>query len=283
MTGRRLSTCRLRAGLYCCMAVLTFSTAWGENSMWSGPKPQGPLQPFILDMVGTPRKSDGTLDPVTKFHDTMERMSWHGHKSMRRIAATTKPGETAFTRWATVVFDEKTLLPYLTELRTSDGRFVRREFDGVHVKETRTTGDFRQPIPPGTKPETVTAKFDLSEPAFAWAEGVGLPVLLALPLNAGFKGSVPVISGSASAVKPCLMGPCFVERMTYHVVAKEEIAGISGQRVLCWKVSVPETQFFFWIACHRPRLEGVTWPRSAGAMTAGQADAIFSMGPIVKD
>lgn len=250
--------------------------------MWSGPKPQGPLQPFVLDMVGTPKKSDGTLDPVTTFHDTLERIDWQGHKAMRRIAATTRPGETEFTRWATVVFDEKTLLPYLTELRIIEGAFVRREFDGVHVTETRTAGGFRKPSSPGLKLETESAKFDLSEPAFAWAEGVGLPVLLALPLRDGFEGSVPVISGSPSAVTPCLAGPCFVTRMSYHVVGKEEIMGISGKSVLTWKVSVPETRFFFWISCENPRLEGVTWPRSAGTMTAGQADAVFSMGPLAK-
>ncbi|MBZ5720416.1 MAG: hypothetical protein LAO03_08540 [Acidobacteriia bacterium] len=279
---RTLATFLLLAGLCSSSAALAFAAASGENPMWTGARPQGPLKPFVLDMVGTPKKSDGSLDPATTFHDTMDKVSWHGHKAMRRIAATTKPGETEFTRWATVVFDEKTLLPYYTELRASDGRFVRREFNGIHVKETRTAGDFRQPLPAGQKAETVTAKFDLSEPAFAWAEGVGLPVLLAVPLHDGFEGSVPVISGSPSVVTPCLIGPCFVARMTYHVVGKEEIAGISGKPVLTWKVSVPETQFFFWIACDDPRLEGVTWPRSAGAMTAGQADAVFSMGPIVK-
>lgn len=91
--------------------------------MWSGPKPQGPLKPFVLDMMGTPKKNDGTSDPPTIFHDTLEKIDWHGQRAMRRSVATTKPGETEFTRWAILVFDEKTLLPYSTEFRVADGRF----------------------------------------------------------------------------------------------------------------------------------------------------------------
>ncbi len=95
--------------------------------MWSGPKPQGPLKPFALHMVGTPKKIDGTLEPEAMFHDTMEKVTLHGHKAMRRIAATTKPGETEFTPWSTVVFDEKTLLPYFSEFRISDGQLLRHD------------------------------------------------------------------------------------------------------------------------------------------------------------
>ncbi|GEM_PF-4036331 len=250
--------------------------------MWSGPKPHGPLKPFVLDMMGTPKKADGALDPPTVFHDTLEKIDWHGHKAMRRIAATTRPGETEITRWSTVVFDEKTLLPYYTEFRVADGRFSRHEFEGVHVTETRTGGDFRKPLSPGEKPEITTTKFDLSEPAIAWHEGVGLPVLLGLPLREGLEGSVPVITGAPSGMSACFMGPCYVARLTYRVVGKEKIDGISGTRVLTWKVYVPETDFFFWIACDDPRLEGVTWPRATGTTTAGQPDARFSMGPLVK-
>jgi hypothetical protein len=69
--------------------------------------------------------------------------------------------------------------------------------------------------------------------------------------------------------------------MSYRVVGQEEIDGLSGKRVLTWKVYVPETDFYFWIACDDPRLEGVTWPRGTGTITAGQSDARFTMGPIV--
>jgi hypothetical protein len=258
------------------------SAAGGGASMWSGPMPQGPLKPFVLDMVGTPKKNDGNLDPVTTFHDMLEETTWHGQNAMRRIAATTKPGETEFTRWATVVFDPKTLLLYYTELRLVEGAFVRREYDGVHVKETRTFGNFRHAMTPGYKLETVTTQFDLAEPAFAWGEGSGLLVLIALPLRKGLTGSVPVISGSVSRVTPCLTGPCSVARITYRVLGKEEILGLSGKLVRTWKVSVPETHFLLWIACRNPRLEGVTWPRSAGVMTKGEPDALYSMGPIMK-
>jgi hypothetical protein len=265
--------------------MLTFSfglAAAGQTSMWSGPKPHGPLKPFVLDMMGTPKKNDGTLDPPTIFHDVLEEIDWQGHKAMQRKVATTKPGETEFTRWAVLVFDEKTLLPYMTEFRVADGRFLRHEFDGLHVTETRTAGDFRKPLAPGEKPETGTAKFDLPEPAFAWAEGAGTLVLFGVPLHEGFEGSVPVITGAPTGVGACFIGPCYVGRMSYKVVGKEEIMGLSGQKVMTWKVYVPETDFYFWIKCDDPTLEGVTWPRGTGTMTAGQSDARFTMGPIVK-
>jgi len=258
------------------VALFLSFAAPAQTSLWSGPKPHGPLKPFVLVMMGTLRKDDGTLDPPITFHDTLEKIRWHGHKAMRRVAATTLPGAKEFTRWSTVVFDERTLLPYYTELRRIDGAFMRREFDGVHVKETRTGGDWRKPLAPGSRPEIATSEFDLSEPAFAWAEGVGLPVLLVLPLSDGFEGAVPVISGDRSAVAPCFTGPCFVVRMTYRVIGREEITGISGKLMRIWKISVPETGFIFWISCDNPRLEGVTWP-------AFQGGGRYSMGPAVKN
>lgn len=258
------------------ISILSFVSS-GETPLWTGTKSHGPLKPFVLDMMGTLTKDDGTQDAPVTFHDTLERIDWHGHKAMRRIAATTMPGGTEFVRWAVVVFDEKTLLPYYTEWRKADGAFVRREFDGVHVSETRNAQDFRSPVSPTPKPqlETKTLKFDLPEPAFGWIEGVGLPVLLAVPLKEGFEGSVPVISGDPSKIVPCFAGPCFVGRMSYRVIGQEEITGISGKPVGTWKISVPETNFTFWIARDNPRLEGVTWP---GPPTGGR----YSMGPVVK-
>ena len=258
--------------------VLTLSggaSLQAQTPVWSGPAPHGPLQPFVLDMMGTLKKDDGSMDPPVTFHDTLEKIDWHGHKAMRRIAATTPPGGTEFVRWSTIVFDEKTLLPYYTEWRKADGAFVRREFDGVRVKERRTAADFRAALPPEKKEETVTSNFDLAEPAFGWIEGVGLPVLLAVPLREGFEGSVPVISGSASAVVPCFTGPCYVIRMSYRVVGQEEFTGLSGKPTKTWRVAVPESRFTFWISCDKPRLEGVTWP---GPATGGT----YSMGPITK-
>src|SRR5437868_5770860 len=236
----------------------------GPASLWAGPKPQGPLKPFVIDMQGNPVGRTGADGPPTIFHDTMERVRWHGHEALRRVAATTDPGGTEFTRWADLIFDEKTLLPYRSEWRRADGSFVRHEFDGVHVKETRKTA--------GAAPE-ITAAFDLPEPAFAWSEGVGLPILLALPLREGVEGSAPVISGDPSSIVPCTQAPCFAARMSYRVVGQETITGISNKPTPTWKVWVPGSAFTFWIATADPRLEGVNWPRPGG---------MFSMGPVVK-
>jgi len=76
---------------------------------------------------------------------------------MRRTTATTRPRETELYVWATVVFDAKTLMPYYSEYRRRDGVFVRHEFNGVHVKETRTTKEMKSPaVGADEKLDTVT-------------------------------------------------------------------------------------------------------------------------------
>jgi len=251
--------------------ALSTAAMVAQSGLWSGPRPHGPLAPFVLDMVGTPDGSQPSDGKSITFHDTLEKVDWHGHNALKRVAATTQPGETEFVRWSAVIFDEKTLLPYYSEWRRSDGLFLRREYDGLHVKESRTPGAFTQapPVEPGTKLEITNAEFDLTEPALAWVEGVGLPVLLALPLREGFEGSVPVISGDKSSIVPCSAGPCFVTRMSYRVEGEETITGISKHAVKTWKISVPESKFVFWISKDHPRLERVTWPGVGGMFTMG--------------
>jgi hypothetical protein len=241
----------------------------------SGEPPRGPLEPFVIDMMATHHPDSGIPIAPILFHDTMERVRWHGRDAMKRETATTLPGGTEFVRWATVIFDATTLLPYFSELRRKDGLFLRREFDGVHVKEKRSTKDFVKtpPLPPGETVESRSAEFDLPEPGFTWIENTGLPILLALPLRHGLQGSVPVISGDRATMKPCLEGPCFILRMSYRVLGAEEMAGFSPDPVPSWKISVPETGFTFWIAETKPRLVQVYWPGPGGNGT-------FSMGPV---
>jgi len=251
--------------------LLLGSVAWAEPPtgampLLRGPAPQGPLKPFVIDMVGTLAPDAGPAPPPILFHDTLEDTIWHGHKATRRETATTMPGGQEFVRWAVVIFDAKTLLPYYSEYRRADGLFLRHEFDGLHVKETRSSADVAKAprVAPGEKIDVVTSEFDLPQPGFTWLENTGLPILLALPLRDGFAGSVPVITGDSSKMQPCLVGPCHVLRMSYQVKGQEVITGISGKPVRTWKVWIPETRFTFWIACDEPRLEGVTWPGPGG-------------------
>jgi hypothetical protein len=67
--------------------------------------------------------------------------------------------------------------------------------------------------------------------------------------------------------------PCHVLRMSYQVLGKEMITGISGKPLVTWKISVPETRFTFWIACKKPRLEQVFWPGPGGK-------GVFFMAPV---
>jgi hypothetical protein len=239
-----------------------------------GEPPRGPLKPFVIDMRATHHPDSGIPFSPVLFHDVMERTVWRGHEAMKRETATTTPGGTEFVRWATVIFDAKTLLPYFSEYRRKDGLFVRHEFEGVHVEETRSAKDVLKapPLQPGERVGSLTSRFDLTEPAFTWIENTGLPILLALPLREGVHGSVPVISGDPAAMKPCTTGPCFVLHMSYRVVGNEEATGIFPAPVRSWKISVPETRFTFWIAEGDPRLVQVHWPGPSGNGT-------FSMGP----
>jgi len=242
----------------------------------TGDPPRGPVKPFVIDMVARLQPDTGPGLPPIIFHDVLVNMRWQGHKATRRTTATTRPGETEFYMWATVIFDAKTFMPYYSEYRRRDGVFVRHQFNGLHVTETRTIKELKSPaVGAGEKLGTVTSEFDLPEPAFTWIENTGLPILLSLPLRQGFSGSVPVISGERDTLannKPCTVGPCYVRRMTYHVIGAEDVKGISRVPVHSWKVSVPDTGFTFWIACKNPRLIQVNWP-------GPKHNGTFSMGP----
>lgn len=266
-----------QAGLLALLIPLLNLLALAQLPKITGKPPRGPLKPFMIDMMATHHPDSGVALPPIIFHDTLVRTSWHGRSAMRRETATTKPGGKEFVLWAIVIFDATTLVPYYSEIRRKDGLFVRHEFNGVHVKETRTTADVLRspPLKPGEPVNFVTTEFDLPEPAFTWIENTGLPILLSLPLQDGFEGSVPVISGDSSAMKPCMAGPCFVLRMSYRVRGIEDKRGISDVPIRSWKISVPETGFTFWIARKGPRLVQVYWPGPGGNGT-------FSMGPVPK-
>lgn len=246
--------------------MLLGPAASAQSPIPSKTLPRGPLKPFVIDMMATLKPDTGDAPPPILFHDTLEETIWHGHKAMRRETATTSPGGKDFVRWAVVIFDALTLLPYYSEYRRADGLFVRREFEGLRVKETRTSLDvLKSPrLLPGQHVDILTSEFVLSEPAYTWIENTGLPILLALPLRDRLEGSVPVISGDSTAMKPCTAGPCFILRMSYHVSGPEVVTGISGKPVKTWKVWVPETRFTFWITCDNPRLEQVIWPGPSG-------------------
>lgn len=148
-------------GVYLCLHHIENQFVAAKNAMASarsgpatplitGDSPRGPLRPIVIDMVATHKPDNGPPVPPIIFHDVLENLTWHGHKATRRTTATTKPGGTDFVFWATVIFDAKTLLPYCSEYRREDGVFVRHEFNGVHVKETRTEKPLRSPpVQPG--------------------------------------------------------------------------------------------------------------------------------------
>ena len=246
-------------------------TVSAQPPMAATTPPQGPLKPYVMEMIATLKPDTGAVPPPRRFSDKLEETTWHGRQAMRRESASSGAGGTAFVRWEINIFDAMTLLPHSSEWRRADGLFLHREFDGLRVTETRTSADVLKspPLPPEAHVETLTMVFELPEPAYDWIGGAGLPILLALPLREGLEGSVPVISGDSTIMSPCTVGPCFVVRMTYRVSGPELVKGISGTPVRTWKIWVPETRFRFWISCDNPRLEQVTWPGPGGGYSMG--------------
>ncbi|HSP15241.1 MAG TPA: hypothetical protein VLV78_10865 [Thermoanaerobaculia bacterium] len=227
----------------------------------SDPLPRGPLKRSSSTRIGDVIKPGDEKAPgPVRFHDTLEPATWHGHPALRRETATTRPGGDQFVRFEITVFDPVTLLPLHSERRREDGLPLARDFDGLHVTETRTPGDLLKPPPPKLVPvsEAIVTGFDLAEPAYDWIGGEGPPVLLGLPLRDGWRGSVPGISAAGETLAPCTAGPCVVRPMSYSVSGLEVISGLSGVPVRTWRVEVAETRFTFWIACDQPRLEQVT-------------------------
>jgi hypothetical protein len=244
-------------------------------------RPRGPLRPFAIDMMAVQESGGaGAPRPPNRFHDALEEITWRGHPALKRTTATTAAGVTELVRWEIAIFDVNTLPPYHSEWHRQDGLFLTREFDGVRVTETRTATDVLRspPVAPGTPRDPVRSDFTLSEPAYDWIGGEGLPILLGLPLRNGLDGSLPVITGGAGGSTPfgegtasiCTAGPCVVGRMTFHVSRPELITGLSGSPVRAWKIWVPDTRFTFWIAADAPagpRLEQVTWSRDGATFS----------------
>ncbi len=243
--------------------LVSGASLYAQHRTSENVKPKGPLKPFTIYMMAV--ADTGVQRPVY-FYDVMKDTVWDGHKATKRETATTMPGEKKYVRWATVVFDAKTLLPYFSEYRRLDGIFLQHIFDGLHVTEIKNCDDILTTPrrAEGARPDTITTQSDLKGPAYTWLENSGLPVLLSLPLQPGFQGSVPVISGDSLTMRPWTHGPSYILPMTYRVTAKERIKGLSGKTVWAWKVWIPETKFWFWISCKNPRLEGVTWPSLNG-------------------
>lgn len=249
------------------LAVTTTGLAIGQQTTSPSPvKFTHALKPSVMHMKAVPDPDTVKSSQAVYFYDTLNYITWHGRKALKRETATTLPGDTNFVAWATVIFDPVTLLPYLSEYRRIDGTFIKHEFDGTKVTETKNCVDYLKTPrrEPGAVADTIVTHYVLPVPAFTWLENSGLPILLASPLRRGFKGSVPVISGDSSKMFPWTSGSCYVLRMSYQVMGKEKIMGLSGKEVKAWKVWVPETKFWFWISCRNPRMEGVTWPALNG-------------------
>ncbi len=254
------------------LVLLLVPTVSAQSQIAAPVLPQGPLKPYVMDMAAILKPDSGPVPAPRRLGDKLEETTWNGHKALRR-ESTSIAADGTVVRWEITISDAKTLLPYYSEWRRADGLFLRREFDGLRVKETRTSLDvLKAPrLAPGAQVDMLTKEFVLPESAYDWLGGAGLPILLALPLRDGLEGSLPVISGDGTKMAPCTAGPCFVLRMSYHVSGPEVVKGISGTPVRTWKISVPDQRFTFWITCDNPRLEQVTWPGPNGTFSMGGA------------
>jgi hypothetical protein len=228
--------------------------------------PKGPLKPFSIMMEAVMQPDTGTAPPRRRLGDKFELTTWKGHQALRRESTTIAADNTTVVFWEITYSDAKTLLPYYSEWRRRDGLFIKREFDGLNIKETHTTANpFSSPrIQPGTPIDSTTISYTLTRKTYDWLGGAGLPIVMGLPLHEGLAGSIPTLSGDSTEVTQCVTGPCYVADLTYNVAGQETVTGLSGHPVKCWKVVDPGRQFTFWIACDDRHLEQVTWPGKGG-------------------
>jgi hypothetical protein len=187
------------------------------------------LQPYNNAWFYTAKMADGTVHPEGIWTDHMQWTDVGGRRVMLRLQGITfVNGLSAST---INVFDPKTLAPIKTEKHNIDGTIFRRTFDGPHITSVTLKNASDKTAPKST---------DLPEAVFDFNGGLYGILLAALPMKAGFAGSLPAVADFDDVLS--------VEN--FHVLREEPVRAGSHGMVKSWVVESVKSgnyRMTFWI------------------------------------
>ena len=166
--------------------------------------------------------------------DEVEIIDFHGRKALRRTQVKmnpSKPFETIIN-----IVDPKTFAPIMSESKTADGTFWRREFNGpvVHVQQVDT---------PGGKLQEFQTTFDV--PVFDFFGGMYGILLRTFPLKEGYSATFPADFQDNS-------GKEFVQWAVVNVRSRENVNAAPNKQVETWIVDADlpsgSGSYRFWIS-----------------------------------
>ncbi len=259
-----LNRLRIAVALAAILTSTPFSFAAGAIN--AEPPAAGPLVPYEHVLTISTTSVSGQAELAALWKDKLEPATWQGHAAFRREQANTRPGGTDYVGWFTNVFDTATFQPYFSEHRRKDGLFVRYEFDGLHVRETKSKLDVNSAprTPPGTPIETVTREFTLSEPVYDYFGGTFGVVFTGIPLRAGLQGSFPALSFSSD-------GSPVVTRVKYRVSGPENVRNDDCTPVSAWKIETDADAdnpvYVYYVTCQTPRVQRLAYRQDDSTVT----------------
>jgi hypothetical protein len=187
------------------------------------------LQPYNNAWFYTAKSADGKLHPQGIWTDHLQWTTVNGKQALMRLQGITfLNGLSAST---INVFDPKTLAPIRTEKHNIDGTVFRRTFDGAHIASVT----LKNP-----KDNTPPKAGDLPQPVYDFNGGLYGLLLAALPMKAGFSGSLPAVADTDDtlSIEP------------FRVLRQEKVSAGSRGTVDAWVVESAKPKNYvmtFWI------------------------------------
>ena len=192
------------------------------------------LQPYNNAWFYTAKLPDGQVRPEGIWTDHMQWATVDGRQVLMRLQAITFLN--GLSSSTINVFDPKTLAPISTEKHNIDGTVFKRTFNGSHV----TSVTLKSPSDTAT-PNAA----ELSEPVYDFNGGLYGILLAALPMKAGFSGSLPAVADFNDVLS--------VE--SFHVLRQESVRAGSHGMVRAWVVESAKPGNYtmtFWITKKPP-------------------------------
>ena len=202
------------------------------------------LQPYENVWRYTATLPNGTLKVQGLWTDRAELIEKDARGFMRRVQGMTYVN--GLTSSQINVFDPATMVPASSEVHRIDGTWLRREFNGLTITETR-----------GTSPiDTVGVQTTFGVPmqVFDFWGGMYGTLLAALPLSPGYAGTVAAIDEFDPKYKPA----------SFRVVREEDLMAGKMGRVHAWVVE--SEGMTFWISANAPYILKLDMSMSGGVV-----------------